>query len=110
MKKFVITNKSGMEKNVDVNVKECDVGFSWNVVNCRCEFSRKLFEFKKATALITTKQCDIETDDIAENITILENSIIKEVEDCKPFFSSSILLVCVLVITTGIMICFCLKS
>ena len=46
-----------------LEIKDCDVGFSWNVVNCRCEF-------KKAAALITSEECDIETNDIVQNKTI----------------------------------------
>ena len=34
----------------------------------------------------------------------------KKVENCKPFVASSILFVCVSVLSTGIMICFSLKS
>ena len=45
-----------------LEIKDCDVGFSWNVVNCRCEF-------KKAAKLITTEECDVETDDISQNKT-----------------------------------------
>ena len=43
-------NKCGCEC---LEIKDCDVGFSCNVVNCRCEF-------KKAAALIVEKECDIE--------------------------------------------------
>ena len=73
---------------------------SSNVVNCRCEF-------KKVAKLITTEECDVETNDIIENKTI---SVIKKIENCKPFVASSISFVCISVISTGIMIYFCLKS
>ena len=43
MTKFVIINKNG--------------------INCRCEF-------KNAAKLITTEECDVETDDISQNTTI----------------------------------------
>ena len=46
-----------------LKIKDCDVGFSWNVVNCRCEF-------KKAAKLITTEERDAEADDISQNKTI----------------------------------------
>ena len=62
---------------------------------------------KKMTALIKEEECDIETDEIVKNKTV---TLIKKVENCKPFVASSILFVCVSVITTGIMIYFCLKS
>ena len=83
-----------------LEIKDCDAGFSWNIVNYRCEF-------KKAAALITTKECDIETNDFVQNKTI---NLIKKKENCKTFVASSILFVCVSVISTGIMIYFCLKS
>ena len=82
-----------------LEIKECDVGFSWNVVNCRCEF-------KKAAKLITTEECDVETD-ISQNKTI---TLIKKIENCKPFVTSSILFVSVSVMLQGIMIHFCVKS
>ena len=37
-------------------------------------------------------------------------TVIKKIENCKPFVTSSILFVCVSIILTGIMIYFCLKS
>ena len=83
-----------------LEIKECDVGFSWNVVNCRCDF-------KQAAKLITTEECDVETDDISQNKTI---TLIKKIENCKPFVTSSILFVSVSVILQGIMIYFCVKS
>ena len=58
-------------------------------------------------ALIVEEECDIETDDVIKNKTV---TLIKKVEDCKPFVASSILFVCVLIIITGIMIYFCIKS
>ena len=61
MKKFVITSESGMEVNVEI--KDCDVGFSWNIVNCRCEL-------KKATALIVQEECDVAINDMIENKTV----------------------------------------
>ena len=68
-----------------LEIKDCENNSSWNVVNCRCEF-------KKAAALITTEQFDIETDDIVMNKTI---TLIKMIQNCKPFVVSSILFVCV---------------
>ena len=60
---------------------------------------------KKVAKLIATKECDIETDNIAQNKTI---TLIKK--NCKSFVASSILFVSVSVILTGIVIYFCLKS
>ena len=62
---------------------------------------------KKATKLIVKEECDVETNDIIQNKTI---TLIKKVENCKPFVASIILFVSVSVIVSGIMICFCLKS
>ena len=53
------------------------------------------------------------TDDYKEVTNIKDNKrsfIIQKVENCKPFVTSSILFVFVSIITTGIMIYFCLKS
>ena len=60
---------------------------------------------KKVAALIE-EECDIETNEIIKNKTV---TLIKKIENCKPFVTSSILFVCVSIITTGIMIYFCLK-
>ena len=46
-----------------LEIKECENGSFWNVVNCRCEF-------KKAAALISTEECDRETNDIVRNKTV----------------------------------------
>ena len=89
----VIRTKNGIKENVDAS----DVRFSWNVVNCRCEF-------KKAATL--TEECK-EITDIKENKTV---TLIKKIENCKPFVASSILFVCVSVISTGIMTYFYCKS
>ena len=83
-----------------LEIKDCENGSFWNVVNCKCEF-------KKAAALITTEECDVETDDIVQNKTIY---ITKKIQNCKPFVASSILFVSVSIILSGIMIYFCLKS
>ena len=58
---------------------------------------------KKALKLID--ECE-EVADIKENKTI---SIIKQVENCKPFLASSILFVSVSAILTGILIYFYVK-
>ena len=63
-----------------LEVKDRDVGFSWNVVNCSCEL-------KKMTALIVEEECDIETVEIVENKAV---TLIKKVEDCKPFVAPNI--------------------
>ena len=66
---------------------------------------------KKAAALIV-KECkeisnNIKNDCIMRNKTV---TLTKRIENCKPFVASSILFVCISIITTGIMIYFCLKS
>ena len=65
---------------------------------------------RKIAALTEEEECDVETDEfkkVSENKTV---TLIKKIENCKPFVTSSILFVCVSVITTVIMIYFCLKS
>ena len=37
-----------------LEIKECESGSFWNIVNFRCEF-------KKAAALIAAEECDVET-------------------------------------------------
>ena len=71
---------------------------------------------KKVTGYIETEEYDVETDKIRNNSeckAFPENKIItliKKVEDCKPFIGVSILFLCVSIILTGIMIYFYLKS
>ena len=100
----VCNNKQKWNKNKCrckcLEIKECDNNSFWNVVNCRCEL-------RKAASLIAEEECDVETGEKIETKTV---TLIKKVKECKPFVASSILLVCVSVITTGIMIYFCLKS
>ena len=87
-----------------LEIKKCKVGYSWNVSNCR-------YEMKKLAAVINSEECDVETDDKIKGTTKNKIVITKEkIENCKPFVASSILFICVPVMATGIMICFCLKS
>ena len=62
----VCNNKQKWNKNKCrcecLEIKERDNNSFWNVVNCRCEF-------KKTAKLITTKECDVETNDIVGNKT-----------------------------------------
>ena len=75
-------------------VKKCKIGYSWNANNCRCEM-------KKLVTLIDSEECDVETDEIksiSECKTFPENkTLIKKVENCKPFVGAIILFLCVLV-------------
>ena len=100
----VCNNKQKWNKNKcrceRLEIKECDNNYSWNVVNCSCEL-------RKAAALIVEKECDVETGEKIENKKV---TLIKKIKECKPFVVSSILFVYVSVVTTGIMIYFCLKS
>ena len=100
----VCNNKQKWNKNKCrcecLEIKECDNNYSRNVFNCICEL-------RKAAALIVEEECDVETGEKIENKTV---TLIKKIKECKPFVASSILFVFVSVITTGIMIYFCLKS
>ena len=75
-----------------LKIKEYGNNYYWNFVNCRCEL-------RKAAALIAEEECDVETGEKMENKTL---TLIKKLKECKPFVASSILFVCVSVITTGI--------
>ena len=91
-----------------LKIKDCDIGYSWNVNNCRCEM-------KKLAALIESEECDVETDkirNISECKAFPENqtTLIKKVKDCRPFIGVSVLFLSVLITLTGIMIYFYLKS
>ena len=101
----VCNNKQKWNKNKSrfecLEIKECENGSSWNVVNCRCEFK------KAAKLIVEEEECDVETDDVVQNKTI---SIIKKIENCNPFVASSILFVSVLMLLSGIMIYFMYKS
>ena len=51
--------------------KDCDVGYSWNVVNCRCEL-------KKTAKLIVEEKCDVETNKFRQIIQNKTSVIIKK--------------------------------
>ena len=63
----VCNNKQKWNKNKCrcecLEIKECESGSFWNVVNGRCEF-------KKAAALIAEEECDVETNEKIKNKTI----------------------------------------
>ena len=82
-----------------LKIEKCSGNSFFNVVNCSCQM-------KKAAALIVEK-CYVETDDVIKNKTI---TLIIKVEDCNPFVASSVLFVCISIITTGIMTYFYCKS
>ena len=96
--------------------KVCDSLQKWNKEKCRCECLKKKkcgdnsffnnvncsCELRKAAALIE-EECKEISDDINENNCIIQNktvTLIKKVENCKPFVASNILFVCVSVIST----------
>ena len=104
-----------------LKIKDCDIGFSWNFNNFRCEM-KKLAEltepkiFLESERFLETEECNVEPDEIKnvseckalpENKTI---TLIKKVKDCKPLIGVSILYHCVSITLTGIMIYFYLKS
>ena len=60
--------------------------------------------------LIKTEECHVEINDIVGKKITSGNSIIKKLENCKPFVASSILFVLVSIILSRIMIYFCIKS
>ena len=65
-------------------------------------------KYRKSAKLIgEEEECNVEVDDIKQNKTV---SIIKKIENCKPFVASSILFVSVSVILTGIIVYFFVKS
>ena len=84
-------------------VKKCKNGF-WNVNNCRCEN-------KKFAKLISTEECDTETDKINNKAKIIfrNNTLTKKIENCKPFIGISILFLLVSLTFGGIII-YLLKS
>ena len=69
---------------------------------------------KKATKLVVESEEYKEiSNNFKKNDCITQNKTVtltKKIENCKPFVTSSILFVCIAIITTGIMIYFCLKS
>ena len=88
-----------------LKIERCSNNSFFNVVNCSCEL-------RKAAKLVV-EECKEITDDIKKITNIKENKtsfIIKKVENCKPFVTSSVLFVYVSIITTGIMIYFCSKT
>ena len=98
-----------------LKIKKCNIGYSWNVNNCRCVI-KKLAALMKSERFLETEECDIETDEIKnvseckafpEKKTI---TLIKNVKDCKPLIGVSISFLCVSIILIRIMIYFYLKS
>ena len=71
-----------------LEIKEFENGSFWNVVNFRCKF-------KKADALISTEECDIETNHSVRDktVTLIKKIECNSIENCKPFVASSILFV-----------------
>ena len=63
---------------------------------------------KKAAKLIVEK-CEKINNYINYNIQNKTITLIKKIENCKPFISLSILFLCISVILTGMMIYFCFK-
>ena len=103
MKKSVIIFQNGIKKCrcECLKIKKC----KWNVNNCRCEM-------KKLARLIDFEKCDVETDEIKDikcKILPKNKTLIKKVENSKPFIGISILFFCVSLIFGGIIINFCLK-
>ena len=100
----VCNNKHKWNKNKCrcecLEIKKCEIGTFFNVINCSCEM-------KEMAALILEEECDVETNEKIKNKII---TIIRKIENCKPFVASSILFVCVLIIVTGIMIILSIKS
>ena len=124
MKKSVIIYKNEINNKWRckcVKVKDCDIGYSWNVNNCRCEMKKFAALTESGRSLeserfLETEECDVETDEIKniskckafpENKTI---TLIKKVKDCKPFIGVSVLFVCFSITLTGMIIYFYLKS
>ena len=103
-----------------LKIKKCNIGYSWNVNNCRCEMkklaklikserfleSKRFLEFKR---FLKTEESDVETDKIPENKTIKCKTLIKKVNDCKPFIGVSILFLCISIILIGIITYFLFK-
>ena len=84
-----------------LKIKDCDIGYSWNVNNSRCEMKKMAALTVESERFLETEECDVETDEIKnvskykafpENKTI---TLIKKVKDCKPFIGVSILFLCV---------------
>ena len=69
-----------------LKIKKCNILYSWNINNCRCEM-------KKFARLIGIEECDVETDEC--EILPKNKTLIKEVENCKPFIGISILILLV---------------
>ena len=64
-----------------LKIEDCDIGYFWNVNNCR-------YEMKQLPALVETEECDIETDEIkniSEFKSFTKNKTIKLIKICKPF-------------------------
>ena len=78
--------------------EKCSNDSFFNVINCKCEM-------KKAAKLIVEK-CEKINNDINYVIQNKTITLIKKIENCKPFISVSILFLCISIILTGMMIYF----
>ena len=61
---------------------------------------------------LETEKCDAETDEITKFKAFPENktiTLIKKIEDSKPFIGVSVLFLCITITLIGIKIYFCLK-
>ena len=67
---------------------------------------------KKLARLIQTEECNVETDKIKNisKVFFKNKTLIKKVENCKPFIGKRILFLCVSLIFGGIITHFYLKS
>ena len=61
---------------------------------------------KKNVKIISIEKCDIETDDINNNTKIIFKikTLIRKIENCKPFIGISILFLLITLILDGIII------
>ena len=132
VKSFDLLSKKSVLKNISfhksckcdclLDEKICNNLQKWNKEKCRCEclkeekcFNDSFFnvinckcEMKKAAKLIK-EQCEEIIDDINYVIQNKTVTLIKKIENCKPFIGVSILFLYISIILTGMMIYFCLK-
>ena len=88
-----------------MKIKRCNIGYSWNVNNCR-------FEMKKLAALtFQTEKCDFEIERFPKTNKIKNKTVtlIKNITNYIPFIAVSVLFLCITIILIGIMTYFCLK-
>ena len=89
MKKSAIIYKNKDKCKCEcLKIKDCDIGYSWNVNNCRCEMKKLAALTVESDRFLKTEECDVETDEIknvSEYKAFPENKTITLIKKVLPY-------------------------